>query len=196
MTEFKRFVLRRHPTAFDTQDPLLLSQERFHRWSCEHPEEFWSAVWEFFSVIGERGSGPVLRRDPAGPPPFAQWFEDARLNFAENLLRRRDEAEAIVFCGEDDTRRALSFREVAEQASAVSRFLTQCGVKAGDRVGGYLPNLPESVVCMLGAASIGAIWSSTSPDFGPASAWVASESGASPVLVRRPARNLTVRACT
>lgn len=167
MTAFKQFVLRHYSEAFQQQDPLLLSQESFHRWSCEQPEEFWSAVWEFFAVIGERGSGPVLRRDPEGPPPFARWFEDARLNFAENLLRRRDETEAIVFCGEDGTRRALTFREVAEQASAVSRFLTQCGVKAGDRVGGYLPNLPESVVCMLGAAAIGAIWSSTSPDFGP-----------------------------
>jgi acetoacetyl-CoA synthetase len=135
-----------------------------YRWSIEQPGPFWSALWSFCGVVGE-GPGPTLGAG-AGRMPGAEWFPEARLNFAENLLRRRDEAPAIVFRGEDRVRRTLSFAELYEHVARLAAALRAWGIRPGDRVAGYLPNLPEAVISMLAAASIGAIWSSSSPDFG------------------------------
>jgi acetoacetyl-CoA synthetase len=99
--------------------------------------------------------------------PGARWFPEARLNFAENLLRRSDDAPALVFQGEDRVQRTLSHAEIQRQVARLSHRLRDWGVAPGDRVAGYLPNLPETVIAMLAAASLGAIWSSCSPDFGP-----------------------------
>jgi acetoacetyl-CoA synthetase len=98
--------------------------------------------------------------------PGAKWFPEARLNFAENLLRRRDRSDALVFWGEDKVQRRMSHAELHALVSRLAQALRAAGVTAGDRVGGYLPNLPESIAAMLASASIGAIWSSCSPDFG------------------------------
>jgi acetoacetyl-CoA synthetase len=134
-----------------------------HAWSIAHPEEFWTSVWEFGEVRGEMGSTVVVDREKM---PGAKWFPQARLNFAENLLRRRDDSDAMVFWGEDKVRgrasRAELYRAVAQTAAA----LRAMGVVKGDRVAAYLPNLPAAVVAMLATASIGAIFSSASPDFG------------------------------
>ena len=135
-----------------------------YRWSIEDPEAFWSALWRFCDVIGE-GPGPPLGAR-AGEMPGAEWFPEARLNFAENLLRRRDDAPALVFRGEDRVRRTLSFAELYARVARLAAALRAWGVQPGDRVAGYLPNLPEAVIAMLAAASVGAIWSSSSPDFG------------------------------
>ena len=135
-----------------------------HRWSIENRPAFWSAIWEYGSVIGDRGDGPVLV--DGDRMPGAKWFPGARLNFAENLLRRRDDAPAILFRGEDRARYALSFRELHDRVSLTAQALRAAGVATGDRVAGYLPNMPETVVAMLATASIGATWSSASPDFG------------------------------
>jgi acetoacetyl-CoA synthetase len=134
-----------------------------HRWSVEQPEAFWSLVWDFGGVVGEPG-GVVL--EGAGRMPGARWFPEARLNFAENLLRRRDAEPALVFQGEQGLRRELSFEELFAQVSRLARAMRAAGIRAGDRVAGYLPNLPETVVAMLATASLGATWSSCSPDFG------------------------------
>ena len=134
-----------------------------HAWSIAHPEEFWTSVWEFGEVRGEMGSTVVVDREKM---PGAKWFPQARLNFAENLLRRRDASDAMVFWGEDKVKgrasRAELYRAVAQTAAA----LRAMGVVKGDRVAAYLPNLPAAVVAMLATASIGAIFSSASPDFG------------------------------
>ena len=135
-----------------------------HRWSIEDRAAFWSMVWDYGAVTGERGGGPVLV--DGDRMPGARWFPDARLNFAENLLRRRDEAPGIVFRGEDRVRRALSFAELHDAVSVLAQALRAAGVVKGDRVAGYLPNMPEAVIAMLAAVSIGALWSSASPDFG------------------------------
>ena len=134
-----------------------------HRWSIEHPDEFWLSLWDFAGVIGERGRAVVLDRDRM---PGARWFPEARLNFAENLLRRRDDADALVFWGEGRVSRRLSHGELQRKVAQLAAAMRALGVEQGDRIAAYLPNLPEAIVVMLAAASIGAIYTSASPDFG------------------------------
>ncbi len=134
------------------------------RWSVDRPDQFWQSVWEFCGVVGERGAGPVV--DDPDRMPGARWFQGARLNFAENLLRRRDDGDAIVFWGEDKAKRRLSWRQLHELVSRLAQALKAEGVGPGDRVAGFMPNMPETVAAMLATASLGAIWSSASPDFG------------------------------
>ena len=134
-----------------------------HRWSIERPEEFWSAVWDFCGVVGEKGT--VVLRD-GDRMPGAQWFPEARLNFAENILRRYDGSEALVFWGENGTRSRLTREELFQATARCAAALRAFGLAAGDRVAALLPNVPETVVIMLAAASIGAVFSSCSPDFG------------------------------
>jgi acetoacetyl-CoA synthetase len=137
--------------------------DELHAWSVERAEEFWDLLWTFGEVRGTR-KGPVLT--DKSKMPGARWFPEARLNFAEHLLRRRDSADAIVFWGEDRIKRKLSFRQLHHLVSRLAQALADAGVKKGDRVAGYLPNLPESTAAMLATASLGAVWSSCSPDFG------------------------------
>jgi len=134
-----------------------------HRWSIDEPEAFWNMVWDFCEVRGTR-TGPALA--DGDRMPGAAWFPQARLNFAENLLRARDNGDALVFWGEDKVKRRMSRRELYDLVSRLAQALRAAGVTKGDRVAGYLPNLPESVAAMLATTSIGAIWSSCSPDFG------------------------------
>jgi len=134
-----------------------------HAWSIEHPEEFWVSVWEFGGVIGEMGDTVVIGREKM---PGAKWFPQARLNFAENLLCRRDDEDALVFWGEDKVKGRASHAELYRAVAQTAAALRTMGVVKGDRVAAYLPNLPAAVVAMLATASIGAIFSSASPDFG------------------------------
>ena len=157
VTRFAREAIRRWNLG-------LNSYPDFYRWSVKQPEQFWQSVWTFCDVIAsERGTRVVADRDKM---PGARWFPDATLNFAENLLRRRDSEVALVFWGEDKVKRRVSHAELYTQVSRLAKALRAAGVKAGDRVAGYLPNLPESIMAMLAASSIGAIRSSCSPDFG------------------------------
>ena len=134
------------------------------RWSVDEREAFWLALAEFAGVIWERGPAPVLQhRDSM---PGCVWFEDTRLNFAENLLARRDEHPALIFVNERGSRRELSFLELHAEVARIAAGLRELGLRPGDRVAGYLPNLPEAVVAMLATASVGAVWTSCSPDFG------------------------------
>jgi acetoacetyl-CoA synthetase len=135
-----------------------------YEWSVREPAKFWESMWDFAEVIGDKGSAPFLV--DAQRMPGAKWFAQARLNFAENLLRRRDGDTALVFWGEDKVRRRLSFAEVYEQVSLLAQALRGMGVQPGDRVAGFLSNMPEAILAMLATTSIGAIWSSCSPDFG------------------------------
>jgi acetoacetyl-CoA synthetase len=133
-------------------------------WSVEKREEFWQAVIEFTGVAHEHGTAPALEQRER--LPGAVWFEDTRLNFAENLLARRDDAPALVFCNERGLRRELGFAELAREVARIAAGLEALGVVPGDRVAGFLPNLPETVVAMLATTSLGAVWTSCSPDFG------------------------------
>ncbi len=134
------------------------------RFSVTELEKFWTSVWDFTGIISSVRGGRVLV--DGDKMPGATWFPDARLSFAENLLRRRDDAEAMVFRGEDKIVRRITFAEAYDTVSRLAQYLRALGIKPGDRVAGYLPNMPEAVLCMLAANAVGAVWSSCSPDFG------------------------------
>jgi acetoacetyl-CoA synthetase len=135
-----------------------------HRFSIDHREEFWTAVWEFCGVIAEERGARVA--EDIDRMPGARYFPDARLNFARNLLERSGPAEAMVFRNEAGACRTVSRRELHDSVAGVAAMLRAHGVRPGDRVGGYMPNIPETIAAALGAAAVGAIWSSCSPDFG------------------------------
>ncbi|MBW7862743.1 MAG: acetoacetate--CoA ligase, partial [Rhodocyclaceae bacterium] len=137
--------------------------DALHAWSVSDPEAFWTSVWEFGAVIGEHG-GKVLVG--AERMPGAKWFPEARLNFAENLLRSRDGTDALVFWGEDHVKRRLTHGELYRVVARFAAALTALGGGVGDRVAAWMPNVPETVIAMLASASLGAIFSSASPDFG------------------------------
>jgi len=141
-----------------------VAYQQLWQWSVDNRQQFWKEIWQQFEIIGEMGD-VVLAHDEM---PGAQWFPKAKLNFAENLLRRRDHADAIVFVAEDGSRRAITFAQLAEQVRCLRTSLMHAGVGEGDRVAAYLPNVPEAIIAMLATSSLGAVWSSCSPDFGVA----------------------------
>ncbi len=143
--------------------PQVVTYDELYRYSVEHPADFWRAVWEFCGIRGEMGERIIA---DAGRMPGAQFFPDARLNFAENVLRRRDESAAIVFNAEGRRRRTLSHGDLYAEVSRFAAALRRAGIARGDRVAGFLPNMPEAVIAALAAATVGAVWSSCSPDFG------------------------------
>lgn len=149
--------LTRFLGGFRTYDEL-------YRWSIEQPEEFWPAVWRFCGVKCSRMWDRVTT--PHESVRQARWFEGAQLNFAGNLLRHQDDEPAIIARNESGARRMLTHRELFSEVSRMRRALEAAGVGLGDRVAGYLPNVPEAVIAMLATTSLGAIWSSCSPDFG------------------------------
>ncbi|WP_075292543.1 acetoacetate--CoA ligase [Pararhizobium arenae] len=135
----------------------------FHVWSVEERADFWSAVWDFCEVRGERGARALIDGDDM---LSARFFPDATLNFAENLLRLSGDGDALVFWGEDKVKRRMSWDELRALVSRLQQALVAAGIGKGDRIAAMMPNMPETIACMLAAASIGAIWSSCSPDFG------------------------------
>ncbi|MGN6142351.1 MAG: acetoacetate--CoA ligase [Mesorhizobium sp.] len=141
----------------------LASYDALHRWSVDDRATFWDLVWDFCGVVGEKGE-PILV--DGEKMPGAAFFPDARLNFAENLLRKTGAGDAIVFRGEGKVEKRLSWDELAALVSRLQQLFVSLGVKAGDRVAAMMPNLPETAAAMLAATSIGAVWSSCSPDFG------------------------------
>ncbi|OYR09647.1 acetoacetate-CoA ligase [Brucella rhizosphaerae] len=134
-----------------------------HRWSVEDRAGFWTLIWDFCEVVGERGDIALIDE---GHMREARFFPQARLNFAENLLRKKGNSEAIVFRGENKVERRLTWDDLHALVSKLQQFMLAEGVRAGDRIAGMMPNMPEAVALMLAASSIGAVWSSCSPDFG------------------------------
>lgn len=135
------------------------------RWSVDHAPLFWLSLRDFAGIEAESWDGPVIAEAPG--VPGLQWFPDARLNFARNLLRDRDpESEALVFHGEDHSSRRMTFGELRAEVARVAHALLARGVQPGDRVAGFLHNGPEAVIAMLATAAIGGTWTSCSPDFG------------------------------
>ena len=145
-------------------DPSVRDWDSLYHFSIDRPADFWTAVWEFGDVVSSRRGKAVDENWPE--MPGTRFFPEARLNFAENLLKHRDERSALIFAGEDGAMRHISYAELYQQVARVAEGLKAAGVSEGDRVAGYLPNLPETVIAMLAASSIGAVWSSCSPDFG------------------------------
>jgi acetoacetyl-CoA synthetase len=159
VTDFARTVARTHQAPVSDFPSLW-------RWSIDDKETFWRALWDYAGVIGDAGSRILVDKDRM---PGARWFPDASLNFARNLLERRpadDQGDALVFWGEDKVRQRVSHAQMHASASRVAAALLAHGVKSGDRIAAYLPNMPETIIAMLGATAIGAVWSSCSPDFG------------------------------
>ncbi len=145
-------------------DSTSLSQ-----WSIENPAEFWSRMWDFGEIMGEKGEHVLDGGDRMAPPNERDgptWFSDARLNFAENLLRYRDDRVALAAWSEQGPTSRYTYAELADAVARFAAFLRSAGVVEGDRVVGFLPNIPEAIIAMLASASLGAIWSSCSPDFG------------------------------
>jgi acetoacetyl-CoA synthetase len=134
-----------------------------HRWSVDDREAFWNLVWDFCGIVGDKGGRVLADGDRM---PGAAFFPAAKLNFAENLLRKRGGQDALVFRGEDKAEQRLSWDELHALVSKLQQFFLSLGVKPGDRIAAMMPNMPDTVACMLAAASIGAVWSSCSPDFG------------------------------
>ncbi|MER9669850.1 acetoacetate--CoA ligase [Mesorhizobium sp. M0185] len=134
-----------------------------HRWSIDHRETFWSLVWDFCGIVGDKGERVLVDGDKM---PGATFFPEAKLNFAENLLKKPGLGDAIVFRGEDKVERRLSWNELHALTSRLQQLFLSLKVKKGDRIAAMMPNMPETVAAMLAAASIGAVWSSCSPDFG------------------------------
>ncbi|HVE48960.1 MAG TPA: acetoacetate--CoA ligase [Casimicrobiaceae bacterium] len=159
VTAFARSIEAAHGVALPDYASLW-------RWSIDNREAFWRGVWDDAAIIGTRGERTLIDGDSM---PGARWFPDAKLNYAQNLLQRRpanDASDAIVFWGEDKVQRRLSHAQLHAQASQVAAALSSHGLRVGDRVAAYLPNMPETIVAMLGATAKGCIWSSCSPDFG------------------------------
>lgn len=157
LTAFIKFAQERWDSPISDYGSL-------YRWTIEKPESFWEAIWDFCGVVASRRGDRVV--DDFGQMPGARWFPGARLNFAENLLRHRDDRQAIVFWNERGFQRSLTYAELHHEVARLAESLRGIGLEPGDRVAGFVPNVPETVVAMLACASLGAVWSSCSPDFG------------------------------
>jgi acetoacetyl-CoA synthetase len=171
MTRFLARVRDRRPPGAGA----VADFRSLYEWSVARPDAFWPEVWRFCGVVAEQRPGRepwdetvagLDRMAPPDPVLGPRWFPGARLNFAENLLRHDDDRDALVFWNERGVQRRLSHRALLRETAAAATAFASLGVGPGDRVAGFLPNLPETVVAMLAAASLGAVWSSCSPDFG------------------------------
>ena len=175
-TNLSRFSAAARAFGYQPSDTsAAVDYPSLYDWSITHPEKFWPAVWEFCGVVAEslpngarwrevvRGLDRMAPPDPVAGP---RWFDGARLNFAENLLRFRDDRLALVARNERGRGRRLTYAELSAEVALVAEALRAEGVGVGDRVAGFMPNIPETVIAMLATASLGATWSSCSPDFG------------------------------
>ena len=169
LTHFARAAIKRWKLKLNTYPD-------FYKWSIDQPAQFWQSVWEQLGVIGVAVEPRKGVRAPVGLKagalvdgerlPGARWFPGMRLNFAQNLLRKHDSSEAMIFWGEDKVKRKVTWAELNNQVSRCAQGLKAAGVRQGDRVAAIMPNMPEAVIGMIATASLGAIWTSCSPDFG------------------------------
>lgn len=156
LTRFQHAIERTYGVELKTYKDL-------HLWSVTHLGNFWEAVWDFCKVIGDKGPTSYTT---ATRMIDARFFTEGRLNYAENILKNRSDDTALIFWGEDQAKRSLTFKELYDHVSRMAQALHDMGIKTGDRVAGFVPNTPESIIAMLATATLGAIWSSCSPDFG------------------------------
>lgn len=157
MYRFMQTVNSKYGQNFTDYDGL-------YQWSVDNIGDFWAEMWDFAQIKASKKYDEVI--DDPDKMPGAKWFEGALLNFAENLLRFRNDNTALIFRGEDSVRRTLTYNELYDEVSKVAASLKKLGIQPGDRVVGFIPNMPEAIIAMLAATSLGATWSSCSPDFG------------------------------
>ena len=157
MSRFKENINEKYNLTLDRFSEL-------HNWSIENKSDFWLSVWEFFEVIGSKGTEPYI--EPVNKMPGSKFFPTGSVNYAENMLSGNMTGLAIVFKSEDKIRREVSWKDLKSQVANLANYLKKEGVVKGDRVVAYMPNMPETVIMMLATSSIGAIFSSASPDFG------------------------------
>jgi acetoacetyl-CoA synthetase len=156
LTKFIDYLNAEHRLSIKNYNEL-------YDWSIAEPKLFWREIWHFTKIIGAL-KDPIL--ETHDHMIESEWFPNSSLNFAENLLRRRDDHPAIIFWGEDKVKSSVSYRKIYESVSQVEQYLKSVNVEPTDRIAGYLPNMPQTVIAMLGTTALGAIWSSASPDFG------------------------------
>ena len=161
ITRFMEFVNKRHKQNFH-------SYKQLYDWSVDKIPDFWASVWDFVGVKASKGYESVV--DDATRMPGAKWFTGARLNFAENLLRYRDDGTAFVFKGETQKSARMSYAELYNSVARLAESLRGLGIRPGDRVAAYMPNMIETAVAMLASTSIGAVWASCATDIGPGAA--------------------------
>ena len=149
MTRFLDYVKKNY-------EPGAIDYPSLYSWSTKYPESFWPAVWEFCGIRASRLWDSVL--EDGDKMPGTRWFTGSMLNFAENLLRRRDDKQALVFWGEDKKKTTLSYGELWDRVAGLAYAMRDSGVTIGDRVAAFMPNMPETVIAMLATTSIGAIW--------------------------------------
>ena len=157
MYRFMKFINQTYNQNFKEYASL-------YDWSIENISDFWAAFWDFADIIHSKGYDQVI--DNPKKMPGARWFSGAELNFAENLLRYRDERAALIFKGEGQPSTRLTYAQLYDEVARLAKALKDLGIRPGDRVVGFMPNMPESMIAMLAATSMGAAWSSCSPDFG------------------------------
>ncbi|MDC1260984.1 acetoacetate--CoA ligase [Pseudomonadota bacterium] len=142
----------------------IKSFDDLHKWSINKKSDFWSNVWDYFDVIGTKGNEPYI--DPLNHMPNSRFFPNGKVNYAENMLSGKNEGLAVVFKSEDKIRKELTWEDIKIQVAAMASFLKNSGITKGDRIAAFMPNMPETVIMMLASSSIGAVFSSASPDFG------------------------------
>jgi len=157
MKRFMDIINKKHGKSF-------LEYKDLYQWSVENIADFWASMWAFGGIIASKPYDRVI--DDVTKMPGAKWFEGACLNFAENLLRYRDGQTALIFKGEDQDAIRMTYAELYDEVARLSASLREAGVQKRDRVVGFMPNMPQSIIAMLAATSIGGVWSSCSPDFG------------------------------
>ena len=157
MYKFMRTINKNHKLKLKNYDDL-------HHWSIKSKSQFWEAVWDFFKIIGSKGEQPYI--EPLNKMPESKFFPKSKVNYAENMLSGDNNGLAIIFKSEDKIRKELTWDQLKVQVATTAYFLKEQGVVKGDRVAAYMPNMPETVIVMLAASSLGAIFSSASPDFG------------------------------
>ena len=157
MTRFMNYVNLSSNLSLKNYDDL-------YSWSIKDIPSFWESIWKFNEVKSSASYSQIV--DDTSKMPGAKWFSGIQLNYAENLLRFNDSKAAIIFKGENQKTRIITYHDLNEEVKKTANALRNMGIKKGDRVAGFIPNIPETVIAMLATASIGAIWSSSSPDFG------------------------------
>jgi acetoacetyl-CoA synthetase len=157
MYRFINVINEKYHQNFSEFEPL-------YKWSIENIADFWETFWEFADIIASKPYEQAI--DDVTKMPGARWFSGARLNFAQNLLRFRDDKVALIFKGEGQQSTKMTYAELYDEVARLARSLKGAGVQAGERVVGFMPNMPATIVAMLAATSLGATWSSCSPDFG------------------------------
>jgi len=157
LARYLSYLDSRYHYSFDSYDDL-------YYWSIQEPEKFWPTIWEFCEVLASRSWDTVIT--DKSKMPGAVWFKGSKLNFAENLLKRKDDKTAIIYKGENSKQVEISYYALFKRVAQLANALLNANIKKGDRVAGYLPNIPEAVTGMLATTAVGAVWSSCSPDFG------------------------------